>query len=167
MLTSVFRVGVKRMEPDSFQWCPVRGQGATGTNWRSGSSVWTWGRPTLLWVWQSTGTGCPEVWWILFPWRYSRPNWMQSCAACSRWPCFGSRGWTRCFPEVPSNPYHSMILWFIAKPMTYFSISCTFNEWGEKGTERLDESEKSAILFIFKLTNFYKSVKLFHPVWEK
>jgi len=26
------KVGVKRMGPDSFQWCPVTGQGATGTN---------------------------------------------------------------------------------------------------------------------------------------
>ena len=25
-------VGVRRTEPDSFQWCPVKGQGATGTN---------------------------------------------------------------------------------------------------------------------------------------
>jgi len=27
--------------------------------------------------------------WILFLWRYSRPAWMRSCAACSGWPCFG------------------------------------------------------------------------------
>jgi len=25
-------VGVRRMGPDSFQWCPVTGQGAMGTN---------------------------------------------------------------------------------------------------------------------------------------
>jgi len=28
----IFRVGVRRMGPDSFQWCPATGQGATGTN---------------------------------------------------------------------------------------------------------------------------------------
>jgi len=28
----ILRVGVKRMGPDSFQWCPVTGQGAMGTN---------------------------------------------------------------------------------------------------------------------------------------
>jgi len=22
-------------------------------------------------------------------WRYSRPAWTGSCAACCRWPCFG------------------------------------------------------------------------------
>jgi len=27
-----YYVGVGRMGPDSFQWCPVTGQGATGTN---------------------------------------------------------------------------------------------------------------------------------------
>jgi len=28
----ISRVGVKRMGPDSFQWCPATGQGAMGTN---------------------------------------------------------------------------------------------------------------------------------------
>ena len=31
-LINIFRVDVRRTEPDSFQWCPVTGQGATGTN---------------------------------------------------------------------------------------------------------------------------------------
>jgi len=31
-LRNIFRVGVRRTRPDSFQWCPVTGQGATGTN---------------------------------------------------------------------------------------------------------------------------------------
>jgi len=31
-LINIFRVGVRRMGPDSFQWCPVIGQGAMGTN---------------------------------------------------------------------------------------------------------------------------------------
>ena len=29
---STTRVGVRRMGPSSFQWCPVTGQGAMGTN---------------------------------------------------------------------------------------------------------------------------------------
>jgi len=29
---NICRVGVRRMGPDSFQWCPATGQGATGTN---------------------------------------------------------------------------------------------------------------------------------------
>jgi len=31
-LINILRVGVRRMGPDSFQWCPVTGQGAMGTN---------------------------------------------------------------------------------------------------------------------------------------
>jgi len=31
-LINILRVGVRRMDPNSFQWCPVTGQGATGTN---------------------------------------------------------------------------------------------------------------------------------------
>ena len=31
MLINICRVGVRRMGPDSFQWYPVTGQGATGT----------------------------------------------------------------------------------------------------------------------------------------
>ena len=37
-LLNIFRVGVRRTGPDSFQWCPATGQGATGTNWSRGSS---------------------------------------------------------------------------------------------------------------------------------
>ena len=29
---NILRVGIKRMGPDSFQWCPATGQVATGTN---------------------------------------------------------------------------------------------------------------------------------------
>jgi len=32
MLIKILKVGVKRMGPSSFQWCPATGQGATGTN---------------------------------------------------------------------------------------------------------------------------------------
>jgi len=31
MLTNILRVGVRRMGPDSFQWCRATGQGAMGT----------------------------------------------------------------------------------------------------------------------------------------
>ena len=31
-LTNICRVGVRRMGPSSFQWCPATGQGAMGTN---------------------------------------------------------------------------------------------------------------------------------------
>ena len=35
------------MGPGSFQWCPVTGQGAKGTNWNTRSSIWTWGKTSL------------------------------------------------------------------------------------------------------------------------
>ena len=78
MLINVLRVHVRRMGPDSFQWCPVTGQGATGTNRSIGSSIWTWGRTSSLEAWWSTGTGCPGRLWSLLLWRYSKPSWMQS-----------------------------------------------------------------------------------------
>jgi len=62
-----------------------------GTNWSIGSSIWTRGRTSSLWGWRSTGTGCPGILWSLLLWRYSRPAWTRSCAACCRWPCFGRR----------------------------------------------------------------------------
>ena len=77
------------MGPDSFQWCPVTGEGESDTNWSIGCSVWTWGRISSLWGWRSTGTGCPGRLWGLLLWRYSRPAWTRCSAACCRWPCFG------------------------------------------------------------------------------
>ena len=63
--TYKWRVSVRRTGPNSFQWCPVTGQGAMGTKWSIGSSSWTCGRTSLLWGWWSTGTGCPRRLWIL------------------------------------------------------------------------------------------------------
>jgi len=88
MLINIFRVGVRRMGPNSFQWCPATGQGAIGTNWSTGSSIWRGGRTSSLWGWRSPGTGCPGRLWSLLLWRYSRPTWTRSCAACCRWPSF-------------------------------------------------------------------------------
>ena len=82
--------------------------------WSIGSSSWTWGRTSSLWGWRSTGTGGPERLWSLLLWRYSRPAWMWSCAACSRWPCFG-RGVGLDDPQSPFQPLpfcDSVILWF-------------------------------------------------------
>jgi len=119
MPTKILRGGVKRMGPDSFQWCPVTGRGVMGTNWSRGSSTWRWGRNSLLWEWRSPGTGCPGRLWGLLLWRYSRPSWTSSCAACCRWPCFSRGGWTRWSTEVPSNPDHSVILWNCLAGLSY------------------------------------------------
>jgi len=81
-----------------------------GANLSGAFSVQTWGRTSSLWGWRSTGTGCPGGLWSLLLWRYSRPAWTRSSAACCRWPWFGRGDWTRWPPEVPSNPYHSVIL---------------------------------------------------------
>ena len=91
MPINILRVGGRRMGPDSFQWCPVTGQGAMGKNWSIANSSWRWGRTSSLWGWWSTGTGCPGRLWSLLLWRYSKPTRTLSCAAYSRWPCF-SRG---------------------------------------------------------------------------
>jgi len=68
------------MEPDSFWWCPATGQGGTGTNWSTGSSIEAWGKISLLWGWQSTWTSCPEGLWSLLLWRYSKSTWMLFCS---------------------------------------------------------------------------------------
>jgi len=79
-----------------------------------------------LWGWRSTGTGCPERLSILLLWRYSRPAWTRSCAACSRWPCFGRGCWTRWPTDVPSNPDHSVILW-CENRLAAWTVSATAN----------------------------------------
>ena len=89
---------------------------AMGTNWSIGSSVWTWGRTSLR-GWWSTGTGCPGRWWSLLLWRYSRPAWIRSSGACSRWPCFGRR-------VGLDDPQRSLptltILWFCNSVSSYW-----------------------------------------------
>ena len=72
-------------------WFFLKKKGTTSTNWSTGSPNWTWGRTSSLWGWRSTGTGCPGRLWVLPLWRYWRPAWTRSCAACCRRPCFGRR----------------------------------------------------------------------------
>ena len=68
--------------------------------------------PFLLWGWLSTGTDCPERLWCLPPWRYSKAVWTWSWATGSKQPCLSREGQTRWPPEVPSNPDHTVVLWF-------------------------------------------------------
>ena len=119
MATDIWRAGVRSMGPDSAQRCPARGQGATGTRWTIGSSLWTWGRTSSLWRWRSTGTGCPGELWSLLLWRYSRPAWTRSCAACCRWSCFGRGG--RLDDPQRSLPTPN-VLWFCEIVFTPFGL---------------------------------------------
>jgi len=121
MFINIFRVGFKKMGPDSFQWCPATGQGATGTNWSTRNSIWTWGRTSSLWPWQSTATGFPESLWIFLLWRYSRPVWTRSFAACSRWLCFVPGGWTHRGLFQPL-PFCDSVIPVFSSPTLYFSL---------------------------------------------
>lgn len=67
-------------------------------------------KTSLLWG-DSTGTGCPEKWWSLLLWRYSRPTWTLSCVTYSKGSAL-TRVWTMWSPEVTSKPYYSLILLF-------------------------------------------------------
>ena len=88
---NTWRESAKKTEPGCFQWCPVTGEEAVGTNWNMRGFVLTSGNIFLLWGWPRTGTGCPERLWSLRPWRYSKTIWTQSWPISSRWPCL-SRG---------------------------------------------------------------------------
>ena len=129
-----------------FHFCksPATGQGAMGTNWSIESSVWTWGRTSCLWGWWSTGTGCPERLWSLLLWRYSRPAWTRSCAACCRWPCFGRR-------VGLDDPQRSLptptILWFYDSVIGKMSL---LKEWWDIGTGCPREVVESPSLKVFK-----------------
>lgn len=65
-------------------------------------------KPSLLWWWRSTGTGCPERWCGPLLWRYSRPTWTPSHATCCRKPALAG-GWMQRSPEVSPSPYDSVI----------------------------------------------------------
>ena len=147
MLRNIWRVGVRRIGSDSFQWSPATGQGATGTNWGTGSSIWTWGR-TSLWGWRSPGTGCPGRLWSLLLWRYSRPAWTRSCAACCRWPCFGRR-------VGLDDPQRSLptptVLWFCDSVILGIFMSFQYSSKGREPrncnlnkTEYIPEKKKKA-----------------------
>jgi len=68
-------------------------------------------RKSLLW-WGWWGTGCPEMWWMLRPWRLTRPGWTRLWATWSScgWPCTLQGSWTRWHLKVFSNPEDSMFL---------------------------------------------------------
>ena len=149
MLINIWRVGVRRMGPNSFQWCPATGQGAMGTNWSIGSSVWTWGRTSSLWGWRSTGTGSRGRLWSLLLWRCSNPAWTRSCAAYCRWPCFGRGGGL-------DDPQRSLptpnILWFCVCILPGYNFLQQYRKgWiGERGGEKKKEINERMVVKTWK-----------------
>ena len=79
----------------------------------------------LQWEWWGAGTGCPESLWMPGPQRCTRPCWMGSWAAWSSikcadcWPCLWQGVWRFMIFEVPSNPGHSLILWWGKIPLLW------------------------------------------------
>jgi len=93
------------------------------TNWNIRSSTRTCRITSLLWQLLSTGTSCPERFWIFLLWRYSRPTRMLTCVSCCTEPAL-SGGWTRWSTEVPWNAYNSMLLWFWDP-----QVNCYVDHW--------------------------------------
>ena len=91
-------------------------------------------RKTLLWGWQSTGTGYPERLWSIL-WRYPRPTWMLSCATYGRKPVLAG-SWTR-WPTISFQLlcfYDSMILWkFLLRRRTKVTLLIWFTSATEFG----------------------------------
>jgi len=107
MLINILWVGVKRIGPDSFQWCTATGQGAMGTNWSTGSSIWKWGRISSLWGWQEQ-VAQGDI-GFSFSGDVQNPSGHSPVQpAVADPPSAGV--WTRRPTEVPSNPEHSVIL---------------------------------------------------------
>ena len=138
MLINLFRVGVKRMGPDSFQWCPATGQGAMGTNWSRGSSSWRQGRTSSLWEGWSPGPGCPEGLWSLLLWRYSNPPGRGPVQPAVGDPAL-TGGLDYLIPRGPFQPLtfsDSMILWFceISHRKIWNYYSSLLSHWTKKST---------------------------------
>ena len=103
----------------AFWYTGYSGQGEMVLSWRREDLGWTSGGSSLLWEWWGAGTaaqrgcGCP-----VHPWRCSRPGWLGPWAAWAGitcgdwWPCLWWGGWSFVILEVPSNPGHSVVLWY-------------------------------------------------------
>lgn len=59
-------------------WSSDRKRGS-GHKLEHGMFLWMQGKPSLLWGWRSTRTGCPERVWSLLLWKYLKPVWMLTC----------------------------------------------------------------------------------------
>jgi len=110
MFINILSVGVEEEQPTSFQLSMRTEQREMDINLNIGGSTPVYeGTSSQQGLW-STGTDCPGGLRILLLWRYSRPVWIPTCAACCRTPALQG-GWTQCSLEDPSSPYSSVIPW--------------------------------------------------------
>lgn len=79
--TNTWREGVQKIEPHSFQRCPVTKQEAMGNKFKYKKFRLNVRKYFLLWGWLKTERGCPGR---LHPCRYSKSNRLSSTATCSR-----------------------------------------------------------------------------------
>ena len=104
MLINILQEGVRRMKPNSFQWCPATGQRVTGTNWSISSSVWRRGRTSRVTELPRVVMDSPCLEILKIRLDEVLYNLLQVTLLCQG-------DWTRWSPEVHSSPYHSVILW--------------------------------------------------------
>jgi len=109
MLISIHKVGDKQMGPGCAQRCSETGQGAMGTNKHR--------KFHLNMRKNFSAVRVPEPWHRLCreevdspSLEISKPTWMLSYVTCSGEPALGRWDWGA--PEMPSNPYSSVILLF-------------------------------------------------------
>lgn len=73
-----------------------------------------WGRSSSYGGWQSTGTGCPRRLWSLHLWREAFGDIASPSERVPLSLALGDSvsagGWTVLPPQVPANPYNSVIL---------------------------------------------------------
>ena len=109
---------ITNMEKDCLPRPVATRQGSMILNWKRVDLDGIQGRNSLWWRWWETGTGCPQKLWVPHHWHFSRPGWTRLSATWSseRHPCPWQTGWTRCSLKVPSDPNHSVTLWFSFRP---------------------------------------------------
>lgn len=116
--TNPWREGGQKMEVGSSQWWPVPESEPMGRNWSRGGSLWILGSNSMLFRWQSIGTGCSEA--VESPPRRSpEASWVWSWAHCSGCPSL-SRGRSR----IPFPPQ-----WFCEQPTHICIIIPVFGNW--------------------------------------